>query len=799
MPPKKDSIDPKKLTIDTEWMTSNNRAITPRHIMEESGLMGELDGLWSKPLAKGYKKRKTFNVLRHEFKIIDIDSFGYHTWFQKLFKLPKSERTREIMISNVKFYLSILKVRIFEKRMRTILRFLIATRQLTEWCDTQRSGNYSIEGGAVMVEFCEWYFKYRHTPKIDNIYLSQYQHIRTYTSSWDYVMEIQGRYGYDLRQPKKPNDPMFLTTDRTFSPYREEIKLKSENYVIATNKTVAKSRLVTKVLSNDDGKRYVQIFNKLSGLGGTPQALKAQLRQYAILSFNYNIGLRGETIRTICYSWMKHHIVPMVAEGIYLNMGNPAGFKIRGGVATFRFAQLVIRHVDPRQCPVGALAKVLVAEHDILKEHNVLNQIEKAIAERERGERNPSPLEWETYRFLHGDRDTSESIVYSTYNTAYKGMYKYIGADFMEAITHEPHNRIGNQMQAIMGPNSTNAIALFNAWATKNQTEYDELYSLNLDAQGATARAGHRGCNFTPPIYDCPRDGLKDDFADFQDIYDLVFGNRVSSMLQRAKSLLSQHTDLHSAVLFLDLVNNFLIRVWLEDAAILQPIYRNSVCYKGHPVFSHPRWGELKKHLRELRNSRSRESEKEDASGRSNSSQMSSEGTASYTGFDYLHSLMRQRHASENTTIESLYTWRRAVNDEWKALNDDQMGRGIPNDVWIAAKAKNNENLYNDIARICKYIDNVVENPPKPAYATEEGVIEGIQAVVSSFEAKYEGFDGSPSRNFAETQFRILTSKPGESSKEKRFLKIKTKQELFEAFRKYQLPEPTREFLGEKT
>lgn len=770
---------PPLLTIDTPWLKNKS----PRHIMtQETDLMKSIDKMWESP--RDPEKGGTFAKIRSRFKIIDVESFGYHKWFQDLYKLSANERTNAVLTKQIKRYIDIVKDRILQPDKNREEKLVHGVKYFTMWADQERDGDYSIDEGEVVRDFFKWYFDNIYTPKptTKNVEYAKHEKIRSYTFALEFVMEVQRWYEYGQRNEKKRTDRMELTKNPDMKLFRKTLYSKSQAYVKTTNKTAADSRLVTKVLSRKAEEKYIQIFNKLNAPSRTPNEITNVLRQYAILSFNFNLGYRSKTVRKMCYSWMMYHEQDMVAGGIYLNIGNPAGFK-KTNVSKFRFAQLLVRHVDERQCPIGSLAKIIVAEHDILGA-SVLNLIEKAIEERERGVVQQSPPAWETYRILHSDNNESKPIVHTTYADAYKGMYRHIDEfDALQAITHEPHNRVGNKMEALnVDPR---AIGLFLAWTLPETTEYDHTYSLNLDANAATARSGHTGCVEKPAIYDCPRDGLNEDFANFQEIRELVLGGRVPNLLERTNLLLPKYPDLLSAQLFLDLLDNFLIRVWLEDAAILQPKFPDSVCYLGHPVFTHPRWNELKAHLHQLRYLRTRPSDRENEQASQPQDDTFDNAIATTSGDQYkdLKALMTKQH--KNPTIASLYEWWQELHKEWVSVNGS-MGRGIPFKIWTDAKAVTNRNLYQHIGRLCEYIDQMAQTSSK------QDVISRVQLVADSFKHVYEAreFRGNKTRNFADTQFRILTSEVGEDTREIDDLII-TKQDLYTAFRNHNLTEPT--------
>lgn len=784
-------------TIDSPWTPSGK---TIRQLMtQDSDLMEEINNKWEGTyLVEG--KEKIYKHIRQKFRIIDVDSFGYHKWFQDLFDnslTPPSARKLVTLTTAINRYKKLLSLRFLHGT--NVDRIKAGLTYITEWCDIVRNGDYALKGADDIESHFRWYFAFKlgksgkssANPE-PNVFKTQAQHIRDYESTYEYAMGIQGWYTDTNDANRKiPNAPMALTKDISFSKFRKEITTNMENFSRKQNKTVAQSRLITKVLDLAHEKEYIANFNKISSLSGTLADTRTALRQYAILAFNFNIGLRGATIRRFCYSWMMYYEIEFVAGAIYVHMGSPFGFKQKKQT-DFSFAQLMVRHEDVEQCPVGTLIKVLVAEHDIIgekfKRPSILDEIQTAIEEREAGSNITKPPTWESYRFLHGDNDTYVGIHKSTYSTAYKGMYDTIDANIMKAITHEPHNRIGNRMQT-MGVDPR-AVSLFNLWAVESKTKYEGLYTLHLDAQGATARAGHRGCcKHTPPIYDCPRDGLNEDFDEFQDLRALVFRNRVPDLLQRAKALFKKYEDIYPAVLFLELLDKFLIRVWLEDAAILQPLYPRHVCYDGHPVFQQrSRWKQLKEHLRKLRNFRS---DPNDAENTPISSPQIHDGPSS--SWQPLYNLMNQQPVQ--LTIASMYMWRKSIDDQWQLLNDGVMGKGIPDDKWQNAGATGNESLYNKTAYIYRYIDRAVQDTSQ----TVDKVISLVQEIANSFKDKYPAsYTGNRTRNFADTQFRIATGSKRESSKEWGDMVI-TLDELYDAFTSRGLPEPTPVYVKKNT
>lgn len=781
-------------TIDSPWTPSGK---TIRDLMtKDTDLMKNLDKQWD----DFYKKRRetitnttiSSKELRNRFRIIDIDSFGYHKWFQDLFdNAITSHRVRTLQTLELAIgkYTKRLESHVFPKTASQIETMLSGIGHITDFCEKVRNGHYGLIDDEVIVSYLEWYFKNKFESKQKNIYFAHYEHIKKYTSFWQSIMEIQGWF-VDKETDPRPNAMKGLSKEPHLKEYKRKMKQLSKKKGLELNKTIVESRLVTKVLDRGIEKKFINVFNKIKPETKTLQDMRSTLRAYTILSFNYNLGYRSKGARNICYSWMMYKEIKFVAGGIYLNIGNPSGFKWNK-VNPFRFAQFIVRHIYPEQCPIGSLIKTLVAEHDILrptfKVTTVLDEIEHAIDECADGIVRKSDPKWETYRIFHRDHDTHKPIHHSTYAGKIKWMYEHIGADDLVAITHEPHNRVGNRMQELHL--DTREISLYMGWATEKMTQLDTLYSLQLDTKGATARSGHRGCTIVPPIYDCPRDGLNDDFADFQDIRALVLQNRPAELLEKAKAVPTKFQKrLRAAVLFLELLDKFLIRVWLEDAAILQPKFQKSICYDGHPVFAHPRWGELKNHLRQLRNIRSSPNDREKTPDHSPLKEAPQQRASS--SMQPLYDIMKQVH--HNITIASLYHWRKQVDAQWDVLKEPGWNRGISKDYWTHASG--NRNLYNHPVRLYRYIDKVVKGPP---HKDLHDVLHRLQRIADSFSEFYENalYTGNKTRDFAETQFHYLSEgEPAINRNQNK--KLIPLDEFYAAFTTHGLPLPTPAFVG---
>jgi ribosomal protein S8 len=772
----------KDFDLDTPW---SNQKESIRMLMKNEGFLEQLSNLWRQEYVPG----KTFQSVRAFFKLIDIPTFPQHQWFKTLFALPPKQRTKERFRTEFVKYIQPLTVYFFSNPRRVAL-FKKALYPLTYWCEHHRGGDYALHKADVMTEFVKWYLedkaprnsKLIHKPMMKNIALSRYNYIKAHVWFWNSVMEIQGYYDPPTKTRTKINDAVTLTEDGSFKMYRALLWNMSNNFIRDQNLTVAESRFETKILSPIHVKQFVNNFNAIQEYyKGTPHGQRMALTEYAILSLNFNLGFRSLTACKMCYSWMKYVEERGVCGGIYLYIGNPLGLKVRG-LAKFTFAQFLVRYIDVRQCTIGSIIKIIVAEHDILGDTSLLDSIEKSIKERESYIRSnitsepPTSPKWHDYVILKGQNRTTP-ISSSTYSTKVDGMYGKIGASYMQAVTHEPHNRVPNDMKKV--GLDTKEISGYMAWATENATLFEKLYKHGgIDIKAALARGGYRGCNLPYPMYECPRDGLDDDFDEYQDIRKLVLNNRVPDLLRRAQAVekaLPANNGLRTTIIFLELLDKFLIRVWLEDAAILQPQkhFTNSICYKNHPVFQHPRWPKLVKHLAKLREDR----------GDTNKTgiyeetmiQLPPAHVPTNPQDKELFDLMRVNH--NDATIESLYTWRATLQQKWKQQNKGS--RGIPYDLWYQARAIHNKNLYSDISRICKYVDAVV----KETDFDLSTVLELLQLVANDL-----GFLDHMTRNFAETQFRIVTSL-GENSDEAVLLDINW-EELVEALQQYDLPAP---------
>ena len=765
---------PSPPTLDTPFNTAGTTA--RKVITEHPSLKMKIFDPWPQPVLESK---------RASLSLIDHPTFGYHKWFIDFFDLPQQQRTADELVRRLKVFVAIRKRYFFDIKKRDIDLVQHHVGFLNTWCKLQ--DDFAIRDGSVMAKFVKWYFRNHHVPVMENVHRARYDYLRKGVSSWQHVMELQRWYEYDNFERKKSTDALQISLDGEFKELKEKMHRKSNAFASATNTPVEHSRQETKALSAEHNHKYVELFNELKEYGtGTPQDVWKAISDYACLSINHNVGLRSESVRTMCYSWFKYYeVAGMVGVGgLYMNSGNPAGYKVRNAQGFVR-AEYFVRNVDVRMCTIGSLIKLIVAMHDIYGDTSLLDQVEASIRERETATaaaRIQVPPVWHDYRVLRSRDKSNEPMSHSVYSAAIKSAHELIGAARLTNVTHEPHNRVGNEMRRIGV--DTDSVARFLGWTTGNDTTYNKLYAYaDVDVPNSLARAGHKA--WRDNVYNCPRDGMDEDFADFEDIRQMVLKGRVPGLLQRARAVNERLRKMgypkkcdDTSVLFLEMLDMFLIRVWLEDAAILQPRYPESVCYKKHPVFSHPRWAMLVKHLRTLRGPRGDARSTAETYTLAVSSppdvEESSPPSESRDNLVKLQGMMRQ--ARTDLTIESLYTWRRRLIRQWLVVYPDKK-RGISKEMWQSTGAGANRSLYQHTSALHKYIDASSDS----LNVSSKDVVKMLQTVVTSL--------GLTSRDFAENQFRILVGKKSVGD-EGALLKI-TKQQLDDALVANGLPIPT--------
>ena len=776
MPPKK---TPQILTINTPF-NSNGR--TPHDVIKSNA---ELDQQILKPWPHPYNSAD----VRKLFMIIDHPAFGYHKWFRDFFALPEKQRTDQMFIKSIENYIKYRNLFLFEKR-KDFIQLKGTLSPLTEWCKTQRNNNFALETVSDIVEFFRWKTRDGNMRKdTKQPVQSESTFVRKHVKFCYKFMVIQGWYKY-TSETGKANDPVAFASDPEYAHFRDVLHERKNQEIRDRNKPIGEARIVTKALSDEKVQAFVELFNVLKEFhDGTNQGILSAILQFAVMSFNFNLGLRSGIARNTCFSWIKYHEDPGTCGGIYLNIGNPEGTKAKK-LSEFGFAQYIVRHKDVRQCTIGSLIKIIVAWHDIKRDTSLLDEVEECIKEREdyvnaksknpnMPKKSPTP-QWHDYRILRSPDNPYKYIHKSSYADTIKAAYNQIDAKDMLAITHEPHNRVPNVMMRMGLPNDQ--IAVFNAWKTGNENEFTNLYiNAGVDVISALARAGHQP-HGDDKVYNCPRDGLDEDFEMFDDIRQRVLGGRVPDLYRRAvevNKFLDDSERITTTVIFLELLNKFLIRVWLEDAAILYYQYPDSVCYKNHPVFRYKngeKWQELALHLEKLRKIRG---EIQPVSLLDRPRPVLASASPSNEDIKKFKRLMDTQH--NLPTIQSLYDWRKHIKEMWQVVKSSfpksASNRGIPKNVWKEAKAYRNFNLYSRLKRICEYINHSANLTGRPV----EDIITDLQQTADDL-----GYGAELTRDFAETQFRIITSL-GEKSKEWGKVKI-NRTDFNEAFRNNHIP-----------
>lgn len=761
MAPKKKPQTDAVLTIDTPF---DDNGTTPREVIDSNAqLKKDIFGKWPDP----------FNKERAHFTIIDYDSFGYHKWFREFYALNDRDRTSEALTNAMRSYVQIRNFYLFERDSR-LPSFKRAIIPLTEWCNTTRNGDLSIQNGTVMEAFALWFFETSFNPIRPDKNRAKYDFIRYYVSYWNNIMEIQGWYPFEPNNRKKSNDAVRLSLDPVFGLFRQTLYGRSNKYILENIKTVEEARNETKQLSPENVEAFVEYFNSIQQYKSGNDKKGAALRDFATLSFNFNLGLRGKGARNICYSWFKYLEIQEIVGGLYLNIGNPEGFKVRN-LGDFTFTQFLVRHIDVRQCTIGCLIKIIVAEHDILRDTYLLDAIEKAIRDREvfvekqlKGNA-PSTPAWHEYKVLGSAKAPNIAVSPTAYIATINGAYEGIEADDMKAVGHEPHNRVPNLMLQMGVP--SDMVSQFNAWTSGTETLFQKLYKhSSVDVQSALARGGYDG--WKKKVYDCPRDGSDDDFIGFEDIRSKVLGGKVPNLMARARAVhvqLPLEHRLRTTILFLEMLDKFLIRVWLEDAAILQARYKNSICYHGHPVFEHDDWGRLQAHLKQLRVLRGEDVNEYNIDWSFSHYTPISQSNEVPEHLQEVVALMRR--SPINPTIYTLYQWRTDIIKKYQQVNKGN--RGIPVDLW---EGTGNRDLYHQISNICTYIEETASS----MRSEPEIVATKLQKVADILKIS--------TQDFATTKFRILTTKTNNTQQLKL---LKLPRETYEqAFKNVRLPVP---------
>ena len=742
-----------KATLDN---TVDSKGVKLRDVLKSSTYKDEILGVWP---AQYEKYRKDLIVLDHP-------SFPGHKWFQDFAALPKEKRTANAFLKEVNefirrrqhlFFVQPDKANHAKKSLAQFVKWVQETDRTTKY--------YSMDSAKTMVKMVVWIHKHDHVVKRKdgNKYQSRYDHIREHVGWWNRAMEVQAWYPFESHKRKKTNDAVRLSNDGDFALYRTQLHTKGDMFIKNTNKTIADARNIKKRMTDRDADKFVETFNALQAYG--PRKTKATrmsaLTHYAILAINHNLGFRGGQVRKFNYSWIMYEEVAGVVSGVFINMGNPQGHKVRNAM-NWGSSQFIVRHIDVRQCPIGAMIKTIVALHDIIGDTSLLDQIDESIRAREAfvaadfEGTSPETPRWQNYKMIRNESMSYEPISSQLYGNVIKNTMQHIDARKVETIGHEPRNRVANKMLEL--GLSDDLTARFLGWSTGKETLFDKVYGLaKKHTVCALARAGYPG--FKKKKVFCPREGEDEDFEDFEDLRKLVLDGRVAKLLKRAmqvnKALCDENYEEvcdDAAELFLELLDKYLIRVWIEDAAILQPRYPKSVCYEGHRIFTHPRWKELVDHLAELRQSRGETDALSPAPSEEIPMALDEEGDEILQQQDSpnsrkLHALMNEAHT--DASIASLYVWRKRLDRLWAAMNEGN--RGIPTNRWKDHMAS--RSLYHGITRIVRYIDNVTRQRAATqatnSQQVRKDIIDHLQDIADAL--------GIASKHFADEHFRLMS------------------------------------------
>jgi hypothetical protein len=773
---------PKPKETPTLDNTTDSQGAKLKDVLKSSKYKDDIFGVWP----------TSYEKVRSDLIVIDHPSFSGHKWFQDFAALSKDERTAKAFLHEVEEFIRRRK-QLFFIQPETANNAKMAIGQFVKWVqETDRKDKcYAMDNAKTMVKMVQWIHEHVHKVKRKdkNKHKARYDHIREHVGWWNRGMEVQGWYPFESHKRKKTNDVVRLSDDADFALYRTELHTKANEFLKNANKTSETARNKTKRMSEDDADMLVETFNNLQAYGPrvTQASRMSALTHYAILAINHNLGFRGGQVRGFCYSWFLYEEVKRVVRGVFLNMGNPRGHKVRSAM-NWGSSQFIVRHIDVRQCPVGAIIKTIVARHDILGDTSLLDQIEDSIETREAfveaGYPNTPPHapRWHGYKLIRSTAKTNDAVSQQLYGNVITNAMRHIGIAKLEAAGHEPRNRVSNNMLE-MGV-SDDLVARFMGWSTGKETLFDKVYGLaKKHTVCALARAGYPG--FKNKEVDCPREGDDEDLEGFESLRNLVLGGRVSGLLKRAKQVNAKLQSAsydeccdRAAEYFLELLDKFLIRVWLEDAAILQPRYPKSVCYEGHKVFVHPEWREFVDHLATLRKARGEDEPLSPAPSSEHSLALNESGEEvqpiSPKSFELLK-LIRQNHT--DATITTLYVWRKKLDTQWKVMRTEN--RGIPKKRWEGHM--DNRSLYSCLARMTRYIDNVGEQNKHKIKET----IDHLQHMADTLGLK-------ESRNFAEEHFRLMAIGP-ESEEARRLLKPGDREKFQAALNVAGLPWPSKE------
>lgn len=705
--------------------------------------------------------------------LLDHTTFQFHRWFQGMLRASYLKTTTIQQLTNR--YLERLNRHVFNSNPYDKEKLRAAHRYLIEWCESARPkisaddgteyANYAIDSVQTVEAFFEWYY----TNKAKEQDAVAYKHfVSRYVRSLNTIMVVQGWLA----------SPGGNKTDIPLNDKLKDLKEKLGNRILEIqrlqNITIDKARLQKRMLRPAEEENVIKAFNSLHA--NTPSRDLQALLQFAILAINHNLGFRGGQVRRFRYSWLKYEESQQaLCGGIYLQIGNPGGSKVRRG--DFLFTQYIVRHIVVDQCPIGALARLMVAEHDIFsfqasEGKGLIDLIEESIDAREAflkmetSEEPPKP-EWWNYHILHNDRDTQTEVGPSMYQRYIKDIYQQTLTRSPDVKGHEPRNRVGAKLLD-MGVDVYDII-MFMGWQAARQDAYTRFYAkAGIQVKVALARSGYPGWNNFG--YTCRRDNAINEAlhnTGFDTLRKHVFGDRIPKLYERAlivNEALRQrnYDDLadHAATMLLELIDRFLIRVWLEDAALLYPKYPDSLCYKNHPIFTNPDlkkpWEKFSKHMmNRVRGSSG-------AIRRTQQSLRNSESVLRQPMLDpteeRLKKLMKQVF-SDDVTILALYTWRMKVLKYWqeyasKTHTKARRKQGPSNEFWGVGESTKSGYSYGGNRTLFQYLSHITEYIRRASIdqqLTVRTVIQKLQEISAELQMKQKAF--------ATQTFRILASR----------------------------------------
>jgi hypothetical protein len=531
----------------------------------------------NEPLVKG--KRRPDALDRTVFS---MDAAPQTRWYQELDaeRTGKGASLSEVMKQVVSTKMLALNVNFYkDSTFMTNGRGIVAL--YVQWCDQFYEGDYAMNSVNKAHDFIQYFVDQTKANNKERVKKGQEtKHVdETAFNSWRrsiYIVERLAQWqGYDEYAERLSRYERINVQWKTLKAARDAARqlprdmARDSRFQSKRLTTDEESRMFSAVWSGTAVESYVKADNRD----------RAQVRKLATQAILDMLGRRGEDTRGIRTAMLFlhkiSHVKPVDCTVVGISM---RGSKENTNVEEFMMG--LVRAANREACPVAALAIHFVYNNDISPLDGVplLTIMEEDLEDLRdlRNKKSYNPKWWKMYTFH--TVDTKEEMHYSTHRKDIQRAFDAGEVKGKSAKTHIFRNKVACDLIEKGVPFSD--VGLYQGWWHDTAANHYLLASFKTNA--ALHSAGWNG----PTNYNCWWESSGEDIP--AELLPLVFPG-LDELYELAKAV-EQETNMDLSAVKVCEVLMYLRKVFLEDAAVLQPKYPNFAAYRTHPVFRHSAW-----------------------------------------------------------------------------------------------------------------------------------------------------------------------------------------------------------------